>query len=115
MSAGRTKALTAPTNGSGMDMSRRITGDLVRPSNVVTMPASSINIGHPAVFPLGLPEFFIRLMTEEGDVLLDPFMGSGTTALVARGLGRRYVGVELSEDYLWASAERLARTPLSNR
>jgi DNA modification methylase len=79
------------------------------------MPSSSINIGHPAVFPLGLPEFFIRLMTEEGDVVLDPFMGSGTTALVARGLGRRYVGVELSEDYLWASAERLARTPLSNR
>jgi site-specific DNA-methyltransferase (adenine-specific)/site-specific DNA-methyltransferase (cytosine-N4-specific) len=101
------------TNGSGMNMSRRITGDLVRPSNVVTMPSSSINIEHPAVFPLGLPEFFIRLTTEDGDVVLDPFMGSGSTALAARGLGRRYVGVELSEDYLWLSAKRLARTPLS--
>jgi site-specific DNA-methyltransferase (adenine-specific) len=60
-----------------------------------------------------LPEFFIRLMTEEGDVVLDPFMGSGTTALLAGCLGRRYVGVELSEEYLWDSAKRLARTPLS--
>ena len=111
----KNKGAHRTTNGSGMNMSRRVVGDLVRPSNVVTMPSSSINIGHPAAFPLGLPEFFIRLMTEEGDVVLDPFMGSGTTALVARGLGRRYVGVELSEDYLWASAERLARTPLSNR
>jgi site-specific DNA-methyltransferase (adenine-specific) len=109
----KNKGAHRTTNGSGMNMSRRVVGDLVRPSNVVTMPSSSINIGHPAVFPLGLPEFFIRLMTEEGDVVLDPFMGSGTTALVARGLGRCYVGVELSEDYLWDSAKRLARTPLS--
>lgn len=109
----RNKGAHRTTNGSGMNMSRRVVGDLVRPSNVVTMPSSSLNIGHPAVFPLGLPEFFIRLMTEEGDVVLDPFMGSGSTALAARGLGRRYVGVELSESYLWASAERLARTRLS--
>lgn len=64
---------------------------------------------------VALPEFFIQPMTKEGNAVLDPFMGSGTTALSARGLGRRYVGVELSENYLWASAERLARTPLSNR
>ncbi len=111
----KNKGAHRTTNGSGMNMSRRVVGDLVRPSNVVTMPSSSLNIGHPAVYPLGLPEFFIRLMTEEGDVVLDPFMGSGTTALVARGLGRCYVGVELSEDYLWDSAKRLARTPLSIR
>lgn len=111
----KNKGAHRTTNGSGMNMSRRVVGDLVRPSNVVTMPSSSINIGHPAVFPVGLPEFFIRLMTEEGDVVLDPFMGSGTTALVARGLGRRYVGVELSEEYLWDSAKRVARTPLSIR
>jgi len=62
-------------NGSGMNMSKRITGDLVPPSNVITMPASSLNIGHPAVYPIGLPEFFIRLMTKEGDVVVDPFLG----------------------------------------
>jgi site-specific DNA-methyltransferase (adenine-specific) len=111
----KNKGAHRTTNGSGMNMSRRVVGDLVRPSNVVTMPSSSINIGHPAVFPLGLPEFFIRLMTEEGDVVLDPFMGSGSTAVAARGLGRRYVGLELSEEYLELSAKRLARTPLSIR
>jgi len=103
------------TNGSGMNMSRRFTGDLVRPSNVVTMPSSCIHIEHPAVFPVELPEFFVKLMTEKGDVVLDPFMGSGSTAIAARGLGRRYVGVELSEDYLWLSGKRLARTPFSIR
>jgi len=109
----KNKGAHRTTNGSGMNMSRRVVGDLVRPSNVVTMPSSSLNIGHPAVFPLGLPEFFVRLMTEVGDFVLDPFMGSGSTALAARGLGRRYVGAELSEDYLWLSGKRLARTPLS--
>jgi DNA modification methylase len=109
----KNKGAHRTTNGSGMNMSRRVVGELVRPSNVVTMPSSSLNIGHPAVYPLGLPEFFVRLMTEAGDTVLDPFMGSGTTALAARGLGRRYVGLELSEEYLCLSAERIARTPLS--
>jgi site-specific DNA-methyltransferase (adenine-specific) len=95
----KNKGAHRTTNGSGMNMSRRVVGELVRPSNVVTMPSSSLNIGHPAVYPLGLPEFFVRLMTEAGDIVLDPFMGSGTTALAARGLGRRYVGLELSEEH----------------
>lgn len=109
----KNKGAHPTTNGSGMNMSRRVVGDLVRPSNVVTMPASCINIDHPAVFPVELPQFFVKLMTEPGDLVLDPFMGSGSTALAARGLGRRYDGVERSEDYLCLSAERLARTPLS--
>jgi site-specific DNA-methyltransferase (adenine-specific) len=108
----KNKGAYASTNGSGMNMSRRIVGKLVRPSNLLTMPSSCINIGHPAVFPVELPEFFIKLMTEQGDVVLDPFMGSGSTALAARGLGRRYEGVERSEDYLFLCAKRLARTPL---
>jgi len=111
----KNKGAHRTTNGSGMNMSRRITGDLVRPSNVVTMPSSSINIKHPAVFPVELPEFFVKLMTEKGDVVLDPFMGSGSTAIAARGLSRRYVGLELSEEYLELSAKRLARTPLTRK
>lgn len=103
----KNKGAHCTTNGSGMNMSKRIVGDLVRPANVLRMPASSLNIAHPAVFPLGLPEFFIRLMTEPGDLVLDPFIGSGTTALAARGLGRRYEGVELSVDYLLLSLKRL--------
>ena len=103
------------TNGSGMNMSRRIVGDLVRPSNVITMPSSSLNgIGHPAVFPQALPEFFIKLMTQPGDLVLDPFMGSGTTALAARKLGRRYAGVEALEKYVELSARRLAVTSIKD-
>jgi len=108
----KNKGAHSTTNGSGMNMSRRIVSDLVRPSNVVTMPSSSINIDHPAVFPQALPEFFIKLMTEPGDLVLDPFMGSGTTALAARNLGRRYEGVEAIQDYVVLNAERLVRTPL---
>jgi site-specific DNA-methyltransferase (adenine-specific) len=95
-------------NGSGMNMSRRITGELVRPSNVITIPASSLNIQHPAMFPSGLPEFFVRLMTTEGDVVVDPFLGSGTTALAAVKLGRRFLGIERDEEYVRLAEARLA-------
>jgi site-specific DNA-methyltransferase (adenine-specific)/site-specific DNA-methyltransferase (cytosine-N4-specific) len=96
------------TNGSGMNMSKRITGELVRPSNVITMPASSLNIEHPAVYPIGLPDFFIRLMTKEGDVVVDPFLGSGTTALAALKLGRRFLGIEQNEVYVRLAETRIA-------
>jgi site-specific DNA-methyltransferase (adenine-specific) len=96
------------TNGSGMNMSKRITGELVRPSNVVVMPASSLNIDHPAVYPIGLPDFFIRLMTKEGDVVVDPFLGSGTTALAAAKLGRQYLGIERDEAYIRLAESRIA-------
>jgi DNA modification methylase len=96
------------TNGSGMNMSKRITGELVRPSNVIKMPASSLNIEHPAVFPIGLPEFFIRLMTKQGDVVVGPFMGSGTTALAAVNLGRHFLGVERNEEYMQLAKSRVA-------
>ena len=97
------------TNGSGMNMSKRIPWkELVRPSNVITMPASSLNIDHPAVFPIGLPEFFIRLMTTEGNVVVDPFLGSGTTALAAVKLGRQFVGIERNEEYVRLAESRIA-------
>ena len=101
----KNKAAFTTTNGSNMSMSRRITGDMVRPSNVITLASSCLNIGHPATFPVKLPEFFIRLMTKEGDVVVDPFVGSGTSALAAQRLGRRFIGIELKEIYV-----RLANT-----
>ena len=55
---------------------------------------------HPAMFPEELPEAFIRLYTFEGETVLDPFLGSGTTTKVAASLGRRSVGYELNPDYL---------------
>ena len=95
------------TNNSGLNMSKRTTNEMVRPSNVISMPCSSINIAHPAVFPLDLPRHFIKLMTEEGDVVFDPFMGSGSTAIAAKELNRNYCGVEQKQEYVDMIKQRM--------
>lgn len=97
------------TNGSNLSMNRRYVSDMVRPSNVITLAVDTTNHKHPATFPIGLPNFFIRLLTKEGDVVLDPFAGSGTTLLSAKELGRHYLGIELKEEYIDIINERLER------
>lgn len=67
--------------------------------------AAGIKI-HPARFPPALPEFFTKLLTDDGDIVVDPFAGSNTTGAVAERLGRRWLAMELSEDYLEASKFR---------
>ena len=57
-------------------------------------------IKHPAVFPIELPMRHIQSWTNEGDIVLDPFMGSGTTALAAMELNRHYIGFEMNQDYI---------------
>ncbi|MFO0959226.1 MAG: site-specific DNA-methyltransferase [Isosphaeraceae bacterium] len=61
---------------------------------------------HPARFPAALPEFFFKMLTDEGDLVLDPFAGSNTTGAVAEGLGLRWIAVELVDSYLEASRFR---------
>lgn len=61
---------------------------------------------HPARFPSGIPEYFIRFLTDEGDTVLDPFGGSCVTGEVAEALGRRWFCCELSEDYLKGARAR---------
>jgi site-specific DNA-methyltransferase (adenine-specific)/site-specific DNA-methyltransferase (cytosine-N4-specific) len=98
-------------NGSNMKMSRRVSSsDMVRPSNVIILPTDTTNHSHPATFPKGLPQRFIDLMTEEGDTVLDPFSGSGTTGVAAIESGRAYVGIEIRSDYGRLSIERLSNT-----
>lgn len=63
---------------------------------------------HPARFPHVLPDFFLRLLTEPADLVLDPFAGSNTTGRVAEDLGRRWLAFELDEEYLKASGLRFA-------
>ena len=55
---------------------------------------------HSAPFPIGLPEFFIKASTSQGDVVLDPFMGSGTTARAAHRLKRKWIGIEIVKEYM---------------
>jgi len=64
---------------------------------------------HPARFPKGLPEFFIRLCTELGDVVLDPFAGSNVTGEAAEENGRKWIAIELAEEYLKGSTFRFKK------
>jgi site-specific DNA-methyltransferase (cytosine-N4-specific) len=61
---------------------------------------------HPARFPAALPEFFIKLLTDEEDLVVDPFAGSNTTGAVAEKLARRWIAVDNVEEYLLASRFR---------
>jgi site-specific DNA-methyltransferase (cytosine-N4-specific) len=61
---------------------------------------------HPARFPAALPEFFIKLLTDEGDIVMDPFAGSNTTGAVAEKLRRRWIAIERVETYLHSSKFR---------
>lgn len=71
-------------------------------------PESATRVGHPAPFPIELPQRLIELYTYEGDVVLDPFMGSGTTAVAALRTGRHYLGYDTDEGYAKAARERVA-------
>ncbi len=70
-------------------------------------PESARKIGHPAPFPLELARRVIRLYSYVGDVVLDPFMGSGTTCVAAKELGRYYVGFDINPDYCSLAEKRL--------
>ena len=69
--------------------------------------ASAKRIGHPAPFPVELPLRLIKLYTFEGDVVLDPFMGSGQTALAAVTAGRKYAGYDTSREYCKLASKRV--------
>ncbi len=71
-------------------------------------PESARRLGHPAPFPIELPRRLIELYTFDGDLVLDPFLGAGTTAMAARDAGRHYVGYEINKDYVNLALERLA-------
>lgn len=66
--------------------------------------------GHPARFPSGLPEFFIKFLTDENDLVIDIFSGSNTTGQVAEKLQRRWLSFELSQEYVASSACRFAHS-----
>lgn len=82
--------------------------DLVRPSTLLSFEAefSPNPIEHPARFPLVLPNFFVRLLTKPGQMVCDPFAGTGTTALAAEQLGRRWLATELNATYASIIPER---------
>lgn len=73
---------------------------IARPGNVIKLPGNNETWSHPAMFPVGLPEFFIKLTTEKNDTVLDPFLGSGSTLIAAEKTGRICYGVDLKPEYI---------------
>ena len=73
---------------------------------------SAKRVGHPAPFPVELPRRCIEMYTFAGDVVLDPFLGSGQTAIAALEAGRRYIGVDLSEEYCELAEQRIAEASI---
>jgi DNA modification methylase len=103
----KTRQNSATKSGSGKKISNWVGKDTVYPTNVLHFATQCSNVGHSAAYPAALPEFFIKLFSSPGDTVFDPFMGSGTTGIVAAELGRSFVGVEISEEYYNLSRRRI--------
>jgi len=87
-------------SGFGKNISNWLGRDMVYPDNVLHLATECNNKNHSAAFPDSLPEWFIRLFTNENDTVLDPFMGSGTTVIVARRMGRNAIGIDIVQEYV---------------
>ena len=86
-------------SGFGKRVANWVGREKVYPTNVLHLATETRNRNHSAVFPEALPEFFIKLFTREGDWVLDPFMGSGTTLRVAYRLRRNSIGIDIMPEY----------------
>ena len=78
-------------------------------------PESAKKVGHPAPFPIELPNRLIQLYTYEGDIVLDPFLGSGSTAIAALKSNRKYIGYDIDPEYIKLSEDRIAPYKLQMR
>lgn len=96
-------------SGFGKNISHWLGKQYVYPTNVLHLATECANRGHSASFPIALPTWFIKLFTEVGDTVLDPFMGSGTTALACIRLGRHYIGIEAMPIYYELALEAIER------
>ena len=86
-------------SGFGKNISNWLTRDKAYPSNVLHLATECSNKNHSAAFPEELPEWFIKLFSKEFDTVLDPFMGSGTTMMVANRMRRNSIGIEIMPEY----------------
>lgn len=94
-------------SGFGKNISNWLTRDKAYPTNVLHLATECSNKNHSAAFPEELPEWFIKLFTKENDTVLDPFMGSGTTLIVANRMLRNSIGIEIVPEYYDMVKEQL--------
>lgn len=95
----RTRDQSKHHNGFGKRVENWVGRDMAYPTNVLHMATECGFKGHPAAFPKALPEWFIKLFTDEGDTVLDPFAGSGTTLMAAIELDRNAIGIDTDAKY----------------
>lgn len=86
-------------SGFGKNISNWLDRDKAYPTNVLHLATECNNKKHSAAFPQELPKWFIKLFTKENDIVLDPFMGSGTTLTVANRMKRNSIGIEIVPEY----------------
>ena len=86
-------------SGFGKNISNWLDRDKAYPSNVLHLATECSNKNHSAAFPEELPEWFMKLFTKEKDTVLDPFMGSGTTVLIANRMKRHSIGIDIFSEY----------------
>lgn len=86
-------------SGFGKNISNWVDREKAYPSNVLHLATECNNKNHSAAFPEELPEWFIKLFTKENDTVLDPFMGSGTTLVVANRMRRNSIGIDIVPEY----------------
>lgn len=96
-------------SGFGKRVANWLERDKVYPTNVLHLATETKNRDHSAVFPDALPEWFIKLFTQEGDIVLDPFMGTGTTIRIAKRLGRHGIGIEQQAHYFQLAQDETAK------
>ncbi len=86
-------------SGFGKNISNWLDREMAYPTNVLHLATECNNKNHSAAFPEELPEWFMKLFTKEEDIVLDPFMGSGTTLKVANRMRRNSIGIEIVPEY----------------
>ena len=94
-------------SGFGKNISNWVDRDKAYPTNVLHLATECNNKKHSAVFPEELPQWFMKLFTQEGDTVLDPFAGSGTTLFVAERMGRNAIGIEIMQEYYQMIKEQI--------
>jgi len=104
----KTRDVSAVGSGFGKNVSNWLDRRMVYPTNVLHLATECGNKNHSAVFPVALPSWFIKLFTLEGNLVLDPFAGSGTTAVACKQLNRNYLMIDVIEDYKKEAEKRLS-------
>lgn len=103
------------SSGFGKKIENWIGRDMAFPTNVLHLATECANKSHSATFPEALPTWFIKLFTKENDIVLDPFLGSGTTVVAAAKLHRNFIGIEINAQYCELAQQHLAEIgPIQN-